>query len=159
MSEIILTLTGKFSLPNTVIKLTLEGECVLPYTLPPSVKFLTLGNDFNQDISPLDFCNVEVLKFGKSFNQDVSDLKLSQTLRLLSFSGKFNKSLEKLILPESLEVLILLGDFNSNLPKLPQKLHTLLLGKAFKGALPSVPTLVVGGRFISSSDPRIVEVL
>lgn len=159
MSEAVLTLSGKISLLGKEMKITFEGVCDLPPVLPPSVKFVTFGKDFDQDVSQLDFCEVQEIRFGRSFNQDVSQIKLPETLRLLSFSGKFNCSLKDLVLPKSLEVLFLLGDFNSDLPKLPKGLQTLLLGKKYKGSLPEVPTLVVAGKFLSSSDPRILEVL
>ncbi|KYR01630.1 hypothetical protein DLAC_01631 [Tieghemostelium lacteum] len=116
---------GKAVLPKNLKKLDLDkfsGDVYLPdslthYTisynigqltkpLPPSLKYIKFGNDYNSIID--DYIlpeSLEEMVFDYLYNQPLPNLP--KQLKSLSFGSSYNHPLRKGLLPESLEKLVL----------------------------------------------------
>ena len=72
--------------------------------LPPSLKSLILGRDFNEAFlqgMPLPE-ELQELTFGEKFQQPLTGFSLPSNLRSLTFGPDYNQSLEGVIFPNSI---------------------------------------------------------
>ena len=108
---------------------------------PKSLKYLALGNRFNERLPALDgFQGLELLVFGTDFNQNLAGISWPKSLRSLTFGHDFNQSLLGVTLPSTLESLFFGANFNRSLlgVTLPSRLETLFFGHHFNQSLEQV---------------------
>ena len=98
--------------------------------LHPNIKYISLGNKFNQNIMNLP-SNLEILQFGNDFNKSVDNLPFK--IRMLFFGFSFNQNVD--YLPEGLERLRFGHDFNQEVNNLPKSLKYVNFSYAFVGSI------------------------
>jgi hypothetical protein len=113
-------------LPAGLRKLTWECDYSIDeLKLPPGMKKLILGGDFNYPIKNVRFPNsIEKIAFGDDFDHSIKSVRWPKSLRTLSVGFNFNRSLEKL--PATLEKL-LIYNLKRPLMNLPQSLKKITL--------------------------------
>jgi hypothetical protein len=95
--------------------------------IPPSVKELEFGHNFNHSINGFLPLQLEHLMLGYMFNQPLNSCTFPETLRDLYFEHSFNHPLSFRILPKNLRLLSLSNDFDQVDLVLPQNLDDLFL--------------------------------
>jgi hypothetical protein len=111
--------------------------------LPSKLEKLSLGCDFNYDISHARVIwpdNLVYLNLGEAFNYPLDNIALPQSLQILEISSKFNHSLDNIIWPQNLKMLMLGCDFNYSLEnvKFPDSIVILDLGTDFNHSVDNV---------------------
>ena len=104
--------------------------------LPNSIKYLDVGNSFNQSVDNLGM-NLEEIVFGRAFNQPVDNLPFS--IKSLTFGHSFNHPINNI--PNSIVYLSLAlsKSFNNKLDDLPIGLETLIIGNGFNHDMNCLP--------------------
>ena len=128
---------NRFSLEGVT---SIEGASTSEYlcNLPESLRSLTFGRDFNQNLECVTFPNsLQSLTFGFAFNQNLAQLTFPSGLRSLTFGYTFNQILEGAPFPGGLRSLMFDGDFNQRLEGVtfPSALQSLTFGDNFNQSL------------------------
>nr|QFG73786.1 MAG: FNIPrepeat containing protein [Megaviridae environmental sample] len=106
----------------------------LDLVLPPNIKTLYLGGEFNHVIDmPLTLLHLQV---GNSFNQPLADLNIIQ----LKTGQAFNHPIDHLT---KLIMLELGDDFDQPICKLPNNLETLIITHSYSWRLPKLPDSLI----------------
>lgn len=103
--------------------------------LPNSLTHLTFGNEFNQNISYIQFPeNLTHLTFGNEFNQRITNVRFPENLTHLTFGKYFNQPITtNVTFPSTLTHLTFGNNFNQNISRIrfPESLTHLTFGNEF----------------------------
>lgn len=118
------------------------------------IKYLTFGNDYNQEINQGVLPDLFELKFGKMFNKKIGCGVLPNSLKKLTFGDNYNQEIEYGVLPDNLEELRFGNGFNKKINRgvLPYRLTLLKLGDGYNFSLddelPStIITLILSSKY------------
>eukprot|EP00435_Cladocopium_sp_Y103_P027448 s602_g6.t1 len=137
------------------------SQCVFDANLPPGLRSLILGKDFNQCLDDIKLPQgLETLTFGRSYNQSLQNVHLPEGLQRLTFGYYMNQNLDEVVLPTGLQALVFGYSFNKTLENvtLPVGLQVLTFGYFFNHSLENVQlpsnlqTLTFGDHFNRSLD-------
>ena len=105
-------------------------------SFPKELKYLTFGNDFNQQVGDNLPNSVTHLIFGACFNQPIDNFP--QNLTHLTFDLRFDQPINNL--PSSITHLIFGACFNQKIDNLPGNLIYLKFGQSFSKIVTNLPT-------------------
>ena len=142
--------------PGGLQSLTLGGRNFRPSlfqdALPRTLKSLTFGRLFNQNLASVTLPDLDSLTFGDNFNLSLGTVNLPQSLLHLTLGEKFDFSIVEIRWPPNLLSLTFGSNLNQSLAHvhLPASLETLVFGESFNQCVGDLPSNLRSLSFRSS---------
>ncbi|AVG47860.1 F-box and FNIP repeat-containing [Acanthamoeba polyphaga mimivirus] len=149
-------------IPESVIKLELLSDDSFDISgLSPSIEYLRLSNEFNEDIDGRIPANLKELILGYSFNSSVKNA-LPKGLKRITFGHLFNQEICAEDMSESLEYIKFGDNFNQNMNNRLTKLTnltSLIFGDNFDKDIQGLPKSLTHLEFGRKFNRRILNLI
>ncbi|ANB51080.1 hypothetical protein [Powai lake megavirus] len=149
-------------IPRSVIKLELLSDDSFDISgLTPSIEYLRLSNEFNEDIDGRIPANLKELILGFSFNSSIQNA-FPKGLKRITFGHWFNQEICSEDMPESLEYIKFGDNFNQNMNNRLTKLTnltSLIFGDNFDKDIQGLPKSLTHLEFGRKFNRRILNLI